>query len=465
MFSDILEIGKIFGVEDRAEALVASQQKQLDAVLTGNGLGRTALWYSSGSDTPYVGGGIGAPQLLMETVGLTNIAADVDATWAPFNWEAVVDADPNFIILIDAEWNTADYKIGLLKANPATAQLTAVRNDNCIILPFAASESRGAQRRGGRIALAPAHRAVGTVVVPRRAAFRRPAVWGVLLGIAVLVSITVAVTIGPADIRFDEVWASVFAHVGFGDSPLTPLRDGIVWELRLPRVLTAAAVGAGLALCGAVMQAITRNPLADPYLLGLSSGASLGAVSVLLLGFAVLLPVAAFAGSLAALAATLLLASALGSITPTRAVLAGLAVSALASAITSLVIFWTVTGDSYREILGWLLGSLAGARWPAVAIAGIALLVAGIPIMLAGRRLDAFAFGDTTAASLGVPVAATRWGLLAATALLTGALVSVSGSIGFVGLVLPTPCGCSWVLGTACCSPHRARRRGVPDLG
>ena len=82
--------------------------------------------------------------------------------------------------------------------------------------------------------------------------------------------------------------------------------------------------------------------------------------------------------------------------------LAGLAVSALASAITSLVIFWTVTGDSYREILGWLLGSLAGARWPAVAIAGIAILVVGIPILFAGRALDAFAFGDTTAASLGV---------------------------------------------------------------
>lgn len=263
------------------------------------------------------------------------------------------------------------------------------------------------------------------------------ALWGVLLAVAVIASITFAVTIGPADIRPHEVWASVLSHLGLGDSPLTALRDGIVWELRLPRVLTAAAVGAGLALCGAVMQAITRNPLADPYLLGLSSGASLGAVAVLLLGVAVLLPVAAFAGSLAALAATLLLAGAMGQITPSRAVLAGLAVSALAAALTSLVVFWTVTGDSYREILGWLLGSLAGARWPAVAIAGIAVLVVGIPIMLAGRALDAFAFGDTAAAALGVPVAATRWGLLAATAVLTGALVSVSGSIGFVGLVLP----------------------------
>src|SRR6185503_2452775 len=112
-------------------------------------------------------------------------------------------------------------------------------------------------------------------------------------------------------------------------------------------------------------------------------------------------------------------------------------VSSLAGAITSFVIFWTVTGDSYRQILGWLLGSLSGARWEAVAIAGIALLVVGVPLALGGRILDAFAFGDTTAASLGVSVQGTRWALLAATALLTGAMVSVSGAIGFVGLVLP----------------------------
>lgn len=257
------------------------------------------------------------------------------------------------------------------------------------------------------------------------------------LGAALVASIVVAVTIGPADIRFDEVWASIASHLGLGVSPLPLLRDGIVWELRLPRVLTAAAVGAGLAVAGAVMQAITRNPLADPYLLGLSSGASLGAVAVLLLGAAVLLPLAAFLGAMLALGLTLLLASSLGAITPSRTVLAGLAVSSLASAVTSLVIFWTVTGDSYREILGWLLGSLAGARWPAVAIVAVAILLAGVPIMLTGRLLDAFAFGDVSAASLGVNVAATRWGLLATTALLTGAMVSVSGSIGFVGLILP----------------------------
>jgi iron complex transport system permease protein len=233
------------------------------------------------------------------------------------------------------------------------------------------------------------------------------------------------------------VWQSILSHLGIGSSPLSLLRDGIVWELRLPRVLTAGAVGAGLALSGAVMQALTRNPLADPYLLGLSSGASLGAVSVILLGVSILLPVAAFLGALLALAATLLLASSLGALTPTRTVLAGLAVSSLAGAITSFVIFWTVTGDSYREILSWLLGSLSGARWPEVAISLGAILIVGLPIMFTGRLLDSFAFGDTSAAALGINVQGTRWALLGATALLTGAMVSVSGSIGFVGLILP----------------------------
>ncbi|MBX3309077.1 MAG: iron chelate uptake ABC transporter family permease subunit [Cryobacterium sp.] len=265
----------------------------------------------------------------------------------------------------------------------------------------------------------------------------RSAVWTIVLAAALVASITFAVTFGPANITPLEVWGSILHHLGIGEPPLTALRDSIVWDLRLPRVLTAAAVGAGLALAGVVMQSITRNPLADPYLLGLSSGASLGAVAVLLLGSALLLPVAAFLGAMVALAATLLLAGAFGRITPGRTVLAGIAVSALAGAITSLIIFWTVTGDSYREILGWLLGSLAGARWPAVGIAATAILIAGIPIMMSGRVLDAFAFGDTSATTLGVNVPATRWIMLTAAALLTGAMVSVSGAIGFVGLILP----------------------------
>lgn len=269
-----------------------------------------------------------------------------------------------------------------------------------------------------------------------RAGVRALSVGLALAGMLVL-SISLAVTIGPADLTLPEVWGSIGAHLTGGSSPLSVLRDGIVWELRVPRTLTAAAVGAGLAIVGALMQALTRNSLADPYLLGVSSGASLGAVTVLLMGAAVVLPLAAFLGALAALGATLALAGAFGRLTPSRTVLAGVAVSALAAALTSFVIFWFATGDAYREVLSWLLGSLASARWDAVLIAGGAMVVIGIPLVLTGRLLDGFALGDTTAASLGIPVQGVRWGLLAAGALLTGALVAVSGSIGFVGLVLP----------------------------
>ncbi len=263
------------------------------------------------------------------------------------------------------------------------------------------------------------------------------AAWALVLAAVLCVSILVAIGIGPAPLSPAQVFGSVLSHVGAGESPLSAAQDAIVWHLRVPRVLTAAAVGAGLALCGAVMQAITRNPLADPYLLGLSSGASLGAVVVIVLGVAVVLPLAAFAGAVAALSLTLALAMSAGALTPTRTVLAGLAVSSVFGALTSLVIFWSATGDSYREILNWLLGSLAGASWQSVAISGGAVAVIGLPLLAAARTLDAFAFGDRSAAALGVNVGSSRRRILTATALLTGALVAVSGSIGFVGLVLP----------------------------
>lgn len=262
---------------------------------------------------------------------------------------------------------------------------------------------------------------------------------------ALLATVIVTVAIGPAGLTPSDVAQVVVTRLGLGDllglAAPDPLADGIVWQLRMPRVLTAAAVGAGLAVCGVVMQSLTRNPLADPYLLGLSSGASFGAACVLVLGWAALLPVAAFVGSTAALVATLVLASAsgrgAGGLSPARTVLAGLAVSQLAAAATSFVIFWSAKGDQYREILSWLLGSVAGATWTSVAVVAGAVLVLGTLLASTGSVLDAFTFGDTSAAALGVPVARVRWGLLLAVALLTGALVSQSGAIGFVGLILP----------------------------
>ncbi|WP_206074443.1 putative F420-0 ABC transporter permease subunit [Antribacter gilvus] len=269
----------------------------------------------------------------------------------------------------------------------------------------------------------------------------RGVAWLCVSAVALVVTVLVSVTIGPADLAVSEVWRSIAGHLGLGGlldlEPLSRIRDGMVWQLRLPRILTAAAVGGGLAVCGVVMQSLTRNPLADPYLLGLSSGASLGAVLVLLVGIPLLLPVAAFAGAVLALVAALGLAGSLGVITPTRTVLAGLAVSQLCAAAVSFVIFWSAKGDAFREVLSWLMGSVASATWTSVAITGVAVLVLGTALSLSGSVLDAFTFGDTSAAALGLPVNRVRWVLLVGVALLTGTLVSQSGSIGFVGLILP----------------------------
>jgi iron complex transport system permease protein len=289
----------------------------------------------------------------------------------------------------------------------------------------------------------------------------------VALAVALLVaSVLAAATIGPADISALDVWRSIAMHLGLPvETTLSPIRDSIVWDARLPRIVTAGIVGAGLALSGAVVQAVTRNPLADPFLLGLSSGAALGAVSMVMLASPLLLTPGAFAGALAALALTLAFAQAIGGLTPSKAILSGIAVSTLAAALTSLVIFWTATGDSYREILSWLMGSLAGAGWPAAGIAAAALVLVA-PLVFASRRtMDAFAFGDVAAATLGVDVTRSRWLLLGGTALLTGVLVSVSGAIGFVGLVVPH--AARLVSGTGAPPDAAARRRGrggVHDL-
>ncbi|MFT4285732.1 MAG: putative F420-0 ABC transporter substrate-binding protein [Protaetiibacter sp.] len=140
VFREIREAGAIFGVPETASELVAAQEKQLAAIEKANG-SPTALWWSSGTDTPYVGAGIGAPQLLLETAGLSNVAADVDSTWAPLGWEAIIAADPDVIVLVDSDWNTAEHKKEYLAGNPATAAMTAVKEQRYIVVPFAASEA------------------------------------------------------------------------------------------------------------------------------------------------------------------------------------------------------------------------------------------------------------------------------------------------------------------------------------
>nr|WP_233199725.1 iron chelate uptake ABC transporter family permease subunit [Cryobacterium sp. N22] len=261
-----------------------------------------------------------------------------------------------------------------------------------------------------------------------------------LLGIVVIaLSVGVAVTLGPADVSLVNVRDILLNHLALADIPVRVAEDAIVWQERLPRALVAAACGAGLGLSGVILQSLLRNPLADPFVLGVSSGASTGAVLVGVLGIgggAIGLSGGAFIGALAAFGFVLLLAR-FSSAGTAGVILAGVASTQLFSALTSLVVFAFADSDETRGVMFWLLGSLEGMRWDDVALS-VGVVAAGALVCLVwARSLDAFAFGEDVAASLGIHVGRTRLILLVVTALLTATLVSIAGAIGFVGLVLP----------------------------
>ncbi|GHJ26920.1 ABC transporter permease [Streptomyces hygroscopicus subsp. sporocinereus] len=259
----------------------------------------------------------------------------------------------------------------------------------------------------------------------------------VCCGALLPLSALVAVGTGSADIPPLDVARTIGTHLGAPWEPLPPLRDSIVWNLRLPRVLLAALVGAGLAVCGTVLQAVTRNPLADPYLLGVSAGASTGAVLVLVLGFGALgLPVGAFTGAMAAFGCVLLLLGrSLGS--ATKVVLSGVVASQLFSALTSLVVVRSGDAERTRAVTFWLLGSLASADWTSVSVCTATTTAGLLVCLLYARHLDALAFGRETASTLGFSPHRTEMLLYGTTAVVTGALVAASGAIGFVGLLVP----------------------------
>lgn len=219
------------------------------------------------------------------------------------------------------------------------------------------------------------------------------------------------------------------------------LQNSIIWSFRMPRVLLSVIIGAGLALVGAVLQTVVRNPLADPFLLGVSSGASLAAVIVFVMGSSALgglgLSSAAFAGALVSTAMVYLLAQRGGRLSPGRLILAGVALSYLFQAGYSYLLLRTQTFDGAESILFWLLGSVAGADWSMLPLPVIALTVGIGALLLQARTLNAVLGGEETAASLGVGVQRFQIQMLVVTSLVVGAMVAVSGAIAFVGLIMP----------------------------
>lgn len=273
------------------------------------------------------------------------------------------------------------------------------------------------------------------------AAVHQPERWWAppALLVVLVASMLAALAIGPSWLPLDQVWGVLVHHLGDGNHP-GAVANSIVWDLRLPRTVLAALCGAGLAVAGTVMQAVLANPLADPYILGTSSGASVGAVIVIVVfdnNGAGALWAGAFVGALAAFSVVIALSWGGRRSSPVRTVLAGVAVGYLASAVTSLIETVDANADQIRGLLFWLLGGFGGATWNQVILVLAVLIAVSCFCVGRARSMDALIFGDELAAAVGVDATRLRRQLIIVVALLVAVLVSVSGDVGFIGLVLP----------------------------
>ena len=273
----------------------------------------------------------------------------------------------------------------------------------------------------------------------------------IILCILLIISIILAVGIGPVTIDFFSVWKIVLYNISqyIGLEHLISIEEmksstqNIVWFLRVPRVLLGGLVGAGLTLSGICMQAFTKNPLAEPYVLGISSGASLGAVLAMFAG--VWLPwggrltvsTGAFAGALVSMLFVYTLARTGNTVTPIRLILVGVAVSSLFSALTNYIVYTAPNDAAVREATFWMLGGLGSAAWSDIPLLGILIIPAFLCLMYLSRALNALLMGEHSAITLGVNVNIVRRILIIVSALLTASAVAVSGCIGFIGLVVP----------------------------
>ncbi|MEU4949407.1 FecCD family ABC transporter permease [Streptomyces lavendulae] len=265
-----------------------------------------------------------------------------------------------------------------------------------------------------------------------------------LLAAALVASAVAGLALGPVRIAPGRVLDLLLAGPGARGGAFA----SIVWDVRMPRVLLGAVVGAGLAVTGTVLQALVRNQLADPFLLGASSGASAGAVLVIVFGTAAGagavgalggagVPLAAFAGSMAALVTVYALARRGATMTTGRLILAGVAVQYVLSALTSLVLVLSASPDQMRSVLFWTLGGLGGARWSELALPAAALFVGTGVLVTLARPLDLLLAGEEGAHTLGLDTGRFRAAAFVLTSLVIGVLVASSGAIGFVGLMVP----------------------------
>ena len=374
---------------------------------------------------------------LFSMFGMENVADPADTVGSGYpqlSPEAVIDADPDLIFLADTlccDQNAA----------------TVAERPGWDVLERGAERRRGGARRRCRLALGPAtgraggghrRRSAGASDeggLTDRPARLSPAALAVTLGVLIL-AVAAGLLLGPAALPPQAVLAELADHLPFVevDSGLSPRQAAIVWQLRAPRVLLGGLVGAMLAVAGAGYQGVFRNPLADPYLLGVAAGAGLGATLAIASDAApALLPPVAFAGAIAAVVLTHLLGRSAGG--PATLILAGVAVAAFLTAVQTFV--QQRRADSIREVYSWILGRLATLGWGEVAMVLPYVVIGASVIMLSRRALDVLSVGEEEAATLGARPDRIRLWVVAAATLGTAAAVSVTGLIGFVGFVIP----------------------------
>ncbi|MCH4072595.1 FecCD family ABC transporter permease [Pseudoramibacter sp.] len=266
------------------------------------------------------------------------------------------------------------------------------------------------------------------------------------LGILLVLAMILAIFSGSVSIPPDVVCKVLINRITgqkIFDPTWNTALETIIWTMRFPRVLMALMVGAGLSLCGILMQALTRNSLADPYILGISSGASAGAVAVIMYGWFSFMgqfhiTFGAAIGAFLAIIIAMRVSSVNNHITSTQLVLAGIAVSTLFTALTNLMIYYKQTGDDkVKTAIYWMMGSLSGANWSGVLYVFIVFLICTVVLFFFADSLDVLMLGDDAATTLGVNLTRIKLSIIILCTILTGAIVSVSGVIGFVGLIIP----------------------------
>jgi iron complex transport system permease protein len=270
----------------------------------------------------------------------------------------------------------------------------------------------------------------------------------VLLVLVMIAVLAYSTFTGAVSVPFDEVVRILLNKIfGYGDiSDIRPATVAIVWQLYAPRGMLGLVVGAGLALVGVVMQAMVQNPLADPYILGISSGASLGATFAILLGSSVLagtifasfgVEAFAFIGAIVASIAVFTLSAVGGKITSTKLVLSGVIIASLCGAFSNLIVYLAPNATQMRDLTFWLMGSLSTTGFDTVVMCAVPLVICIVFFLTQLRNLNAMMLGDDTATTLGINLSTLRKAYILITAFMVAILVCNCGLIGFVGLIIP----------------------------